>query len=47
MSEFVIAWRLPPNAERPAHFPLPIDRMEQAIVETPSETQGMVVAFLI
>ena len=23
--EFVVGWRIPPNAERPAHFPRPID----------------------
>ena len=40
MSEYVIAWRLPPNAERPAHFPPPFDRMEQPIVETPQKRRA-------
>ena len=40
MSEYVIAWRLPPNAERPAHFPPPTDRMEQPIVETPRKRRA-------
>ena len=34
MSEYVVAWRLPPGAERPAHFPPPIDDPAQ-LGETP------------
>ena len=37
MSEYVIAWRLPPGVERPAHFPR---SAEQSIAETPRKRRS-------